>query len=38
LPSIWPITASLGVAILLTGLLYGLRPVVLGAGVTGYAA
>ena len=37
LPTIWPFAASLGVAILLTGLIYGLWLVVLGAGVTAYA-
>jgi hypothetical protein len=38
LPTIWPFAAGLGVAILLTGLIYGLWLVVLGAGVTAYAA
>jgi hypothetical protein len=38
LPTIWPFAASLGVAILLTGLIYGLWLVVLGGGITAYAA
>ena len=37
LPTIWPFAASLGVAMLLTGLIYGLWLVVLGVGVTAYA-
>jgi Cytochrome c oxidase subunit IV len=36
LPTIWPFAASLGVAILLTGLIYGLWLIVLGAGVAAY--
>jgi hypothetical protein len=35
-PTIWPFAASLGVAILLTGLIYGLWLIVLGAGVAAY--
>ena len=38
LPTIWPLAASLGVAILLTGLIYGLWLVILGLGLLGYAA
>jgi len=38
LPTIWPFAASLGVALLHTGLIYGLWLVVLGVGVTAYAA
>jgi hypothetical protein len=38
LPTIWPFAASLGMAMLLTGLIYGLWLVVLGAGLTAYAA
>jgi Cytochrome c oxidase subunit IV len=38
LPTIWPLAASLGVALLLTGLIYGLWLAVLGVGVTAYAA
>jgi Cytochrome c oxidase subunit IV len=38
LPTIWPFAASLGMAVLLTGLIYGLWLVVLGAGLTAYAA
>jgi hypothetical protein len=38
LPAIWPLAASLGVAMLLTGLVYGLWLVVLGLGLLGYAA
>jgi hypothetical protein len=37
LPSIWPFAASLGLAILLTGLIYGLWLIVLGGGIAGYA-
>jgi hypothetical protein len=37
LPTIWPFAASLGVAILLTGLIYGLWLIVLGAGIAAYA-
>jgi hypothetical protein len=37
LPTIWPFAAGLGVAILLTGLIYGLWLVVLGAGICAYA-
>ena len=37
LPTIWPLAASLGVAILLTGLIYGLWLVILGLGLLGYA-
>jgi hypothetical protein len=36
LPSIWPFAASLGVAILLTGLIYGLWLIVLGGGIAAY--
>jgi hypothetical protein len=38
LPSIWPLGASLGLAILLTGLIYGLWLVVLGGAVAAYSA
>jgi len=38
LPSIWPFTMSLGVAILTTGLIYGLWLLVLGAAVSAVAA
>jgi hypothetical protein len=38
LPTIWPLAASLGVAMLLTGLIYGLWLVILGLGLLGYAA
>ena len=38
LPTIWPLAASLGMAILLTGLIYGLWLVILGLGLLGYAA
>jgi hypothetical protein len=38
LPSIWPLACSLGVAIMLTGLIFGLWLVVLGLGVTAYSA
>jgi Cytochrome c oxidase subunit IV len=38
LPTIWPLAASLGVAILFTGLIYGLWLVILGLGLLGYAA
>jgi hypothetical protein len=37
LPSIWPLGASLGLAILLTGLIYGLWLVVLGGAITAYS-
>ena len=37
LPSIWPLGAALGVAILLTGLIYGLWLVVLGGVVAAYS-
>jgi len=38
LPTIWPLAASLGVAMLLTGLIYGLWLVILGLGLLAYAA
>jgi hypothetical protein len=38
LPTIWPLAASLGVAVLFTGLIYGLWLVILGIGLLGYAA
>ena len=38
LPTIWPLAASLGVAVLLTGLIYGLWLVILGIGLLIYAA
>ena len=38
LPTVWPLAASLGVAILLTGLIYGLWLVILGLGLIGYGA
>jgi hypothetical protein len=38
LPTIWPLAASLGVAILFTGLIYGLWLVILGLGMLAYAA
>jgi hypothetical protein len=38
LPTIWPLAASLGLTIMLTGLIYGLWLVVLGLGLLGYAA
>jgi hypothetical protein len=38
LPTIWPLAASLGVAVLFTGLIYGLWLVILGLGLLGYAA
>jgi hypothetical protein len=37
LPTIWPLAASLGVAMLLTGLIYGLWLVILGLGLLLYA-
>jgi Cytochrome c oxidase subunit IV len=37
LPTIWPLAASLGVAMLLTGFIYGLWLVILGLGLLGYA-
>jgi hypothetical protein len=37
LPTIWPFAAGLGVAVLLTGLIYGLWLVILGVGICGYA-
>jgi hypothetical protein len=37
LPTIWPFAAGLGVAVLLTGLIYGLWLMVLGGGVVAYA-
>jgi hypothetical protein len=37
LPTIWPLAASLGMAMLLTGLIYGLWLVILGLGLLGYA-
>jgi hypothetical protein len=36
LPSIWPFATSLGLAIMLTGLIYGLWLIVLGLGVAAY--
>ncbi|HYY80668.1 MAG TPA: cytochrome c oxidase subunit 4 [Actinomycetes bacterium] len=36
-PSIWPFGVGLGMAIMLTGLIFGLWLVILGAGVTGLA-
>jgi Cytochrome c oxidase subunit IV len=38
LPSIWPLSASLGLAILLTGLIYGLWLVVLGGAIAAWSA
>jgi len=38
LPTIWPLAASLVVAMLLTGLIYGLWLVILGLGLLAYAA
>jgi Cytochrome c oxidase subunit IV len=38
LPTVWPLVASLGLAILLTGLIYGLWLVILGLGLLGYGA
>ena len=38
LPTIWPLAASLGVAMLFTGLIYGLWLVILGVGLIVYAA
>jgi hypothetical protein len=38
LPTIWPLAASLGVAMLFTGLIYGLWLVILGVGLILYAA
>ena len=38
LPTVWPLAASLGVAILFTGLIYGLWLVILGLGLLAYAA
>jgi Cytochrome c oxidase subunit IV len=38
LPTIWPLAASLGVAVLFTGLIYGLWLVILGIGLLIYAA
>jgi cytochrome c oxidase subunit IV len=38
LPTIWPLAASLGVAVLFTGLIYGLWLVILGLGLLLYAA
>jgi hypothetical protein len=38
LPTIWPLAVSLGVAILFTGLIYGLWLVILGLGLIGYGA
>ena len=37
LPTIWPLAASLGVAVLFTGLIYGLWLVILGLGLIFYA-
>jgi Cytochrome c oxidase subunit IV len=36
LPTIWPFATSLGLAIMLTGLIYGLWLIVLGLGVAAY--
>jgi hypothetical protein len=36
LPTIWPFATSLGLAIMLTGLIYGLWLIVLGGGVAAY--
>jgi len=36
LPTIWPFATSLGLAILLTGLIYGLWLIVLGGGIAAY--
>ena len=38
LPTIWPLAASLGVAVLFTGLIYGLWLVILGLGLLVYAS
>jgi hypothetical protein len=38
LPSIWPFAISLGISILLTGLIFGLWLVILGAAVAAYSA
>jgi Cytochrome c oxidase subunit IV len=38
LPTIWPLAASLGLTIMLTGLIYGLWLIILGLGLLGYAA
>ena len=38
LPTIWPLAASMGVAVLFTGLIYGLWLVILGLGLIVYAA
>jgi cytochrome c oxidase subunit IV len=37
LPTIWPFATSLGLAIMLTGLIYGLWLIVLGGGIAAYA-
>jgi Na+-transporting methylmalonyl-CoA/oxaloacetate decarboxylase gamma subunit len=37
LPTIWPLAASMGVAVLFTGLIYGLWLVILGLGLLVYA-
>ena len=36
LPTIWPFAAALGLAIMLTGLIYGLWLIVLGGGIAAY--
>jgi Cytochrome c oxidase subunit IV len=36
LPTIWPFASSLGLAIMLTGLIYGLWLIVLGGGIAAY--
>jgi hypothetical protein len=36
LPTIWPLATSLGLAIVLTGLIYGLWLLVLGGGIAAY--
>jgi len=36
LPTIWPFATSLGLAIMLTGLIYGLWLIVLGGGIAAY--
>jgi hypothetical protein len=36
LPTIWPFATSLGLAIMLTGLIYGLWLIVLGGGIVAY--
>jgi hypothetical protein len=36
LPTIWPFASSLGLAVMLTGLIYGLWLIVLGGGIAAY--